>query len=43
MNPIRRIYVEKKKEFNDEAETLRRDLEENLGIKGLTGLRKLKR
>ena len=43
MNPIRRIYVRKKKEFNGEAETLRRDLEENLGIKGLTGLRKLKR
>jgi phosphoribosylformylglycinamidine synthase len=43
MNPIKRIYVEKKKEFNDETENLRRDLEENLGIKGLTGLRKLKR
>ncbi|HLP48924.1 MAG TPA: phosphoribosylformylglycinamidine synthase, partial [Candidatus Kapabacteria bacterium] len=43
MSPIRRIYVEKKKEFNNEAEALRRDLEENLGIKGLTGLRKLKR
>ncbi len=43
MSLIRRIYIEKKKEFNSEAEMLRSDLEENLGIKGLTGLRKLKR
>lgn len=43
MRRIKRIYVEKKKEFNNEAETLLYDLKENLGIKGLTGLRKLKR
>ena len=43
MSRIRRIYVEKKREFNNEAETLLHDLKENLGIKGLTGLRKLKR
>ncbi len=43
MSRIKRIYVEKEKEFNNDAETLLYDLKENLGIKGLTGLRKLKR
>lgn len=43
MNRIKRIYVEKKKGFAGETETLLRDLRENLGIKRLTGLRKLNR
>ncbi len=36
---IKRIYVEKKKPFDIEAEHLFYDLKENLGIKHLTGLR----
>ncbi|MCP5102437.1 MAG: phosphoribosylformylglycinamidine synthase [bacterium] len=43
MSRIRRIYVEKKEGFSSAAETLLKDLRENLGIKGLTGLRILKR
>jgi len=43
MNRIKRIYVEKKKGFPGETETLLHDLRENLGIKTLTGLRKLNR
>ncbi|MCP4150690.1 MAG: phosphoribosylformylglycinamidine synthase, partial [bacterium] len=43
MSKIKRIYVEKKKGFNGEAEGLLQDLRENLGINGLTGLRVLKR
>jgi phosphoribosylformylglycinamidine synthase len=43
MSRIRRIYVEKKREYNNEAESLLHDLKENPGIQGLTGLRKLKR
>ena len=43
MSRIRRIYVEKKREYNNEAELLLHDLKENLGIQELTGLRKLKR
>lgn len=36
---VRRIFVEKKKGFDVEAQALYRDLKENLGIKGLTGVR----
>ncbi len=43
MNGIKRIYVEKKKGYAGETETLLKDLEENLGIKNLRGLRKLNR
>jgi phosphoribosylformylglycinamidine synthase len=41
MNKIRRIYVEKKKKFNSAADHLWMDLRLNLGIKSITGLRKL--
>ncbi len=40
---IKRIYVEKKKPFDIEAEHLFYDLKENLGVKHLTGLRLLNR
>ncbi len=40
---IKRIYVEKKKPFDIEAEHLFYDLKENLGIKQLTGVRVLNR
>jgi len=40
---VRRIYVEKKKGFDIEAQSLYRDLKENLGIKGLEALRLLNR
>lgn len=43
INKVRRIYVEKKKGFDLEAQGLFRDLYENLGIKGLTGVRMLNR
>jgi len=43
MSRIRRIYVEKKREYNNEAETLLFDLKENLGIQELTDVRILKR
>lgn len=43
MVPVRRIYVEKKPEFAVEARHLYEDLKENLGIKGLTGLRIINR
>jgi phosphoribosylformylglycinamidine synthase len=40
---IKRIYVEKKKPFDIEAEHVFYDLKENLGVKQLTGLRLLNR
>jgi len=40
---VRRIYVEKKKGFDVDAQSLFHDLKENLGIKGLEGLRTLNR
>lgn len=40
---VRRIFVEKKPGFNIEAQGLLNDLTENLGIKGLTGLRIINR
>lgn len=43
MNDIKRIYVGKKPGFDIEAKDLLKDLRENLGIKGLTGLRILNR
>lgn len=43
MNDIKRIFVEKKSEFAVEAEQLLFDLKENLGIRGLTGVRVLNR
>jgi phosphoribosylformylglycinamidine synthase len=43
MNRIKRIFVEKKKPFDVEAENLLYDLRENLGVTGLTGLRVLNR
>jgi len=43
MEHIKRIYVEKKKPFDIEAEHLFYDLKENLGVKNLTGLRLLNR
>jgi len=42
-NLIRRIFVEKKKGFDVEARKLYDDLRENLGIKGLTGVRIINR
>ncbi len=43
MSEIRRIYVEKKKEFAIAAEQLLCDLKENLGIAGLSAVRVLNR
>ncbi|MCP4215393.1 MAG: phosphoribosylformylglycinamidine synthase [bacterium] len=43
MSKIKRIYVEKKKQFNNEAEVLLADLKESTGIKHLKGLRILRR
>ncbi|MDI6603599.1 MAG: phosphoribosylformylglycinamidine synthase [Thermoanaerobacteraceae bacterium] len=43
MNTVRRIFVEKKPEFNIDAFKLYHDLKENLNIKGLKGLRLLNR
>ena len=43
MEPIKRIYVEKKTPFAIEAESLFFDLRENLGIQNLTGVRMLNR
>lgn len=40
---VRRIFVEKKKGFDVEAQSLCADIRENLGIKGLTGVRVLNR
>ena len=40
---VRRIFVEKKPEFDVEAQNLRRELKENLGIHGLKSLRILNR
>jgi len=40
---VRRIYVEKKTGFDVEAQSLYRDLKENLGIRGLTGVRIINR
>ncbi|WP_227764785.1 phosphoribosylformylglycinamidine synthase [Zhaonella formicivorans] len=40
---VRRIYVEKKKGFDSEARNIYLDLKENLGIKGLTGVRVVNR
>lgn len=42
-NQVRRIFVEKKKGFDIEAQGLFNDLRENLGIKGLSGVRVLHR
>lgn len=42
-NQVRRIFVEKKKGFDIEARGLFNDLGENLGIKGLAGVRVLHR
>jgi len=42
-NQVRRIFVEKKKGFDVEAHGLFNDLRENLGIKGLSGVRVLNR
>lgn len=36
---VRRVYVEKKKGFDVEAQGLYEDIQHNLGIKGLTGIR----
>ncbi|MGD9898666.1 MAG: phosphoribosylformylglycinamidine synthase [Calditrichaceae bacterium] len=43
MNSIRRLYVEKKKGFDVEAQSLINDLRENLGVKELLSLRILYR
>lgn len=40
---VRRIYVEKRRGFDIEAGSLYRDLKENLGIKGLAGVRLINR
>lgn len=40
---VRRIYVEKKPGFDVEARSLCADLQENLGIQGLTGIRMVNR
>jgi phosphoribosylformylglycinamidine synthase len=40
---VKRIYVEKKPGFNIEAQGLRQDLKENLGIRGLESLRIINR
>lgn len=38
---VKRIYVEKRSEFNVEAQVILQDLRENLGIEGLENLRVL--
>ena len=38
---IRRLYIEKKKGCDVEAQSLFADIKENLGIQGLTGVRVL--
>ncbi|MGN1059922.1 MAG: phosphoribosylformylglycinamidine synthase, partial [Clostridia bacterium] len=43
MNTVRRIFVEKKKGFDVEANHLFHDLKENLNLTGLTGVRILQR
>lgn len=43
MGSVRRIYVEKKEGLALEAEALKKDLAENVGITGLSGLRILNR
>ncbi|MFA6816361.1 MAG: phosphoribosylformylglycinamidine synthase [Lentisphaeria bacterium] len=43
MADVRRVFVEKKPEFAVESSQLLNDLQENLGIRGLTGLRLFKR
>jgi len=40
---VRRVFVEKKKGFDVEAQSLYRDLKYNLGISGLTGVRIINR
>ena len=40
---IKRLFVEKKKGFDIEAEELKSDLVENLGLSGLTGVRVINR
>lgn len=40
---VRRVFVEKKKGFDVEAQSLYRDLKENLGMGGLTGVRIINR
>ncbi|MDD2421321.1 MAG: hypothetical protein PHU78_04195, partial [Heliobacteriaceae bacterium] len=40
---VKRIFVEKKKGFDIEAQGLFQDLKENLGLKGLTGVRVINR
>ena len=40
---IKRLFVEKKKGFDIEAGAMCRDLKENLGLKGLTGVRVINR
>ena len=42
-SPVRRIFVEKKRKFNIEAERLYNDLKQNLSIKGLEEVRILNR
>ena len=43
MDKIRRIFVEKKEAFAVEARGMLADLQTNLGMKGLTGIRVLNR
>lgn len=43
MDEIRRIFVEKKEAFAVEARGLLADLQTNLGMKGLTGIRVINR
>ncbi len=40
---IQRLFVEKKKGFDVEAKAMCHDLKENLGLKGLTGVRMINR
>lgn len=42
-NRVRRLFVEKKKGYDVEAQALLRDLRDNLGINGLTGVRVINR
>ena len=40
---IKRLFVEKKKGFDIEAKAMVHDLRENLGLRGLTGVRVINR
>ena len=43
MNKVRRVYVEKKREYAVKADELRHEIKHYLGVPGVTGVRQLVR